>query len=378
MSKRSHGEGTIYQRKDGKWQAQVSVNGKRLSYTHKNRQKVDAWRKAMTRQVEHGLTYQGARESLGEYLERWLATKKGSLRPATLDNYTLNIRKYILPELGDLPLKDLTPDRVQFVWDTYLQDGVGAPTLRKVHDILHAALARAVKTGLAYRNVLDAVEKPAANQEEMKIWTEAEVSRFLDTARSNRLYALFYLAVVTGARQMELCGLQWADLDWGRRTLHIRRQLARKGEMYAPQKTRAAKRTLSLGEATIDVLQAHLERQAQERALAGSGWQEHDLIFTSTTGTPVHHKNLYDRYFKPLVEKSGVTDIRFHDLRHTAASIMLSHGRPPIVVSRILGHARVSITLDIYGHLVPGMDAGAIELMEGLVTPDVLAVEDIL
>jgi integrase len=374
---RSKGEGTLYKRQDGYWVAQVTVGGRRLSKTSKSRKEVETWRRQMTGQAERGLTYQAARETLAEYLERWLATKKCSLRPNTLENYSLNVRKYILPELGEIPLKDLTPDRVQFVWDAYLQDGVGAPTIRKVHDVLHAALNRAVKTGQIYRNPLDAVEKPAANQEEMKIWTEAEVSRFLDTARSNRLYALFYLAIVTGARQMELCGLQWSDLDWSKRTLHVRRQLARRGG-YTEQKTKAARRTLNLGAGTIDVLQEHLELQAQERQLAGSSWQEHDLIFTSTTGTPVHHKNLYDRYFKPLIEKAGVTDIRFHDLRHTAASIMLSHGKPPIVVSRILGHARVSITHDIYGHLVPGMDAGAIELMEDVAAPAMLTVEDLV
>ena len=127
----------------------------------------------------------------------------------------------------------------------------------------------------------------------------------------------------------------------------------------------------------MEVLQEHLERQAQERMLAGEKWKEHNLIFTSTTGTPLQHKNLYNRYFKPLVKKASIPDIRFHDLRHTAAAIMLTNGRPPIVVSRILGHARVSITSDIYGHLIPGADAGAIEMMEELVTPGELVALDL-
>ena len=372
---RSKGEGTIYQRPDGYWVAQVTINGRRKSKVSKKKSVVQAWRKEMTAKLQQG--YQGASETLGEYLERWLPSKKNSLKHNTYAKYELNIRKYILPELGNVRLEDLTADLVQYVWDSYIQDGVGAHTVIKVHNILHAALNRAVKTGQIWRNVTDAVEKPVAEDVEMKFLTEAEALHFLSTARDSRLYALFYLAVVTGARQMELCGLQWSDIDWGRRTLSIRRQLARKGKTFTSLKTRQSNRTLSLGDATMEVLQEHLERQAQERMLAGEKWKEHNLIFTSTTGTPLQHKNLYNRYFKPLVKKASIPDIRFHDLRHTAAAIMLTNGRPPIVVSRILGHARVSITSDIYGHLIPGADAGAIEMMEELVTPGELVALDL-
>jgi integrase len=209
----------------------------------------------------------------------------------------------------------------------------------------------------------------------MLFWNEEESNRFLTNAQGSRLYALFYLALVTGARQMELCGLQWQDIDWLHGTLHIRRQLARKGEMFAAQKTRAAKRTIALGPGTIEVLRAHRELQAQERCIAGSGWQEHDLIFTTTIGAPMKPKNLVDRYFKPSIKAAGVPEIRFHDLRHTAASIMLSRGVPIFTVSKILGHARASITSDTYGHLVPGATDGIGQMMDELVAPVVISTE---
>lgn len=390
MAKRGHGEGTIYKRADGKWRAQVSVgaanstSSKRLSKTHARRAVVAEWLRKTTGQVERGLTYDQARVSLADHLGRWLASVQSSLRDSTYSHYKLLIENYLIPSIGDALVKDLSPDLVQFCYDELARSGVGAHTVIKMHAVLHEALERAVETGLASRNPTDAARPPAKPEKEMQFWSEVEANQFLMAARANRLYALFYLAIVTGARQMELCGLQWIDLDWtagansANSQLRIQRQLLRSGkETFGPQKTARAKRSITLGAGTLDVLRAHLALQARERRLAGDRWQEHGLIFTSTLGTPLHHKNLVDRYFKPLVRAAGVKPIRFHDLRHTAAAIMLSHGRPPIVVSRILGHARVSITLDTYGHLIPGLDAGVGDMMDELVAPVELQVEDL-
>lgn len=285
------------------------------------------------------------------------------------------IEKHLAPQLGTIPIKDLTPDRIQNAYDSMLESGVGAHTIIKAHAVLHEALQRAAETGLAFRNAADLARPPAAPDKEMQFWNDEEANRFLAASQNNRLYALFYLAIVTGARQMELAGLQWADLDWLRGTLHISRQLARKGEVFAPQKTRAARRTIALGTGTIAVLRNHQELQVQERVLAGSAWQEMDLIFTSKIGTGLHPKNLVDRYFKPLVKAAGVTEIRFHDLRHTAASIMLSRGVSIFAVSKILGHARPSITSDIYGHLVPGAMAGIGDMMDELIKPVAISID---
>jgi integrase len=375
MTKRAHGEGSIYQLRSGSWRGLVTVNGQRISHTAKTRKEVLAWVRKTTSQVERGLKYDAARQNLGDYLTSWLASVENSVRPSTFEHYKLLVKNYLIPQLGASLIKNLSPDRIQSVYDSMIQAGTGAHTIIKTHAVLHNALQRASETGLAFRNAADLVRPPAAPEKEMSFWNEEETNRFLTVAQDSRLYALFYLAIVTGAWQMEVCGLQWADLDWLRGTLHIRRQLARVGEMFAQQKTRAAKCTINLGAKTLDVLRAHQQLQTQERILAGNRWQEYDLIFTSTIGTPLQQKNLVDRYFKPLVKLAGVPEIRFHDLRHTAASIMLSRGVSIFAVSKIIGHARPSITSDIYGHLVPGATNGVGEMMDELIAPVAISVE---
>ena len=171
--------------------------------------------------------------------------------------------------------------------------------------------------------------------------------------------------------ESELLALKWTDLDWIRKYLKVERQLQRpagNGVVFIPPKTGNGKRSVALGEMTVEVLHAHYERQQIERLAAGETWVEYGLIFTTSNGTPIHQRNL-QRDFKSLIKKAGLPPIRFHDLRHTAASLMLNHDIPVIVVSRRLGHARTSITLDVFGHLLPSMQAEAAELIDGLVTP---------
>lgn len=161
------------------------------------------------------------------------------------------------------------------------------------------------------------------------------------------------------------------NLDWIKQTLRVERQLAKPdgtGVKFSAPKTRHGRRTVALGSRSIETLRTHYEHQQVERISAGDCWQEYDLIFTTRNGTPIHPRNIY-RDYKKLLKNAGLPDIRFHDLRHTAASLMLNNGIPPIVVSRRLGHARASITLDVYGHLIPSMQIEAAETIDDLVTP---------
>jgi integrase len=206
---------------------------------------------------------------------------------------------------------------------------------------------------------------------EMTILNESQVSQLMVAVINHRWEALFHLAIVSGAREMELLGLKWTDLDWIKQTLKIERQLVRpdaRGEMFSAPKTRLGKRTIALGSKTIEMLRKHYERQQDERRAAGEAWKEYGLIFTTSNGTPIHPRNLL-RDFKKLLSDAGLPIIRFHDLRHTAASLMLNSNIPPIVVSRRLGHAKASITLDVYGHLIPSMQTEAAEKIDELVTP---------
>lgn len=369
--KRSHGEGNLTQLPSGRWRGRLTIQGRQISYSSTSIQEVKAWIRKNSEEIERGLTYKTAKMTVGEYLEGWLASITNSIRPTTAYHYKSLCTKYLIPSLKDVLIKELTAAHVQQVYDQWVRQKkpVPAPTIIKAHTVLHTALARAEETGLILRNVADHARPPKAPHKEMQIWSEMEVNRFLITAREDRFYTLYYLAVVTGMREMELLGLKWQDLDQARGILHVSRQLARSGGGMLDQKTKAAKRSIQVGAGTLKVLNEHYQAQSKERYQAGDHWKETDLIFTSTIGTAVNYKNMLDRSFKPLIKAAGVPAIRFHDLRHTAASLMLNQGVPIFKVSKILGHAKPSITSDIYGHVVPNAMDGIGDMMDELITP---------
>ena len=281
------------------------------------------------------------------------------------------LKEYVLPSFGNVKIRDLRPDQIQSLYDDLLAQGVGVWTVLKIHNIIQSALSHATKTSLIPHNPASLTILPREPTSEMKILDESQVSQMLVAAFGYRLEALYYLAVTTGMRQSEILGLKWTDLDWVNQTLKVERQLVRPegAEIkFAPPKTKFGKRMLKLGDKSIEVLRNHYESQYKERMACKDRWVESGLIFTTSIGTPIHARNLI-RYFKKLLNEAGLPEIRFHDLRHTAASIMLNHGIPVIVVSRRLGHARPSITLDVYGHLIPSMDEYAAQKIDELVTP---------
>ena len=205
----------------------------------------------------------------------------------------------------------------------------------------------------------------------MKILDDSQVSQLLVAASGTRLEALLHLAVATGMRQMELLGLKWDDLDWNKQTIKVERQFVRSNPSivkFIPPKTKNGRRTGALGTNAIEVLRQQFERQMAERKEAGDNWNDYRLIFTTKNGTPMHFRDLL-RDFQILLPKAGLPVIRFHDLRHTAASLMLNYGVPIIVVSQGLGHARASIILDIYGHLIPSMQTEAAQMIDNQITP---------
>lgn len=263
---RGKNEGSIHQRKNGTWRAQVSLEGQRLSFTAKSKRECQEWVKKTVLQIDHGLTYASTTVSLDDHLENWLAITKASRQHSTWLHYEHLVRKYVHPHLGVLKLKDLRPDQVQSLYNNLLSDNVGVPTINKIHIMLHSALGYALKAGLINRNVTDAVIPPKAPAKEMKILDESQVSQMLIAARSSRSEALLHLAVATGMRQMELLGLKWVDLDWVKQTLKVKRQLVRSkpGSVeFVPPKTKHGRRTVALGSHTIEVLRQQYENSWQ-------------------------------------------------------------------------------------------------------------------
>jgi len=366
--RRGNKEGTIYQRKDGRWCAQVSLDGRRLTHYAKTQRECREWLRDIQAQIEEGLTIDGARASLGEYLEQWLEVTKQSLRPKTWKQYSQIARQHILPGLGNIRLRDLRPDHVQSLYAAKQKAGTSASTVRLIHAVLHKALAQALKWGLVTRNVSDAVNKPKPRREEMKVLDADQARALLKAAEGERLEALYHVAVTTGLRQGELLGLRWSDLDWDAGRLQVQRQLQRisgQGLVFNEPKSSAGRRLVKLGPTVLEKLREHHQRQEQERLFAGDRWHEHDLIFPSTIGTPLEPRNLL-RDFKGLLQSAGLPEIRFHDLRHTAATLMLQKDVHPKVVQERLGHSSITLTLDTYSHVLPSMQEDAADKLDAL------------
>lgn len=364
--RRGNNEGSIYQRPNGRWCAQVSIGGRRLTHYAATQRECREWLKETIAQVDDGLTLAGARATLASYFAHWLETASQALRPNTINQYTLLARKYILPRLGAVRLKDLSPTHFQQLYTDLLTAGTGVRTVQLVHAVSHRALGQAVKLRLLSRNPVDAVDAPRKPRAEMRVLTLQQTQALLAAAEGDRLQALFHLAIHTGLRRGELVALRWSDLDWATGGLEIRRQLQRvkgAGLVFVEPKTSASRRRVVLGASVLAQLRAHRKRQLEERLFAGDGWHEQDLAFTSTIGTPIEPHEV-NRRFDALLLKAGLPHVRLHDLRHTAATLMLQQGTHPKIVQERLGHSKISMTLDTYSHVLPGMQEDAAERLD--------------
>ncbi len=306
-----------------------------------------------------------------EFLHQWLGTIRESVRPKSLYQYTQIGRQHIVPRLGAIKLKGLRPDQIQTLYNEELDKGVSARTVLLTHSVLHKALNQALKLGLIGRNPAQAVSRPKVTHKEMRVLTSDQARTFLSAADSTRYQALFHLALHTGMREGELLGLKWEDPDWVTRQLQVKRQLQRtpgKGLVFAEPKTAAGRRTIILSKSMVEKLHEHMDDQDQIRQQAGEKWQENGLIFPTTIGTPMAARNMYED-FKKLLKRIGLPVIRFHDLRHTAATLMLQQGIHPKIVQERLGHADISMTLNTYSHVLPSMQEEAAKKMDELLTP---------
>jgi integrase len=369
---RGRDEGSISKRPNGSLRAQVSLNnGKRISVTVRTKSEANKWIRDQQMKLERGFDFQGSKITLAEYLPQWLENNKTALRAKTAHQYSQVMNKHIIPHVGSIALKDLRLALVERYYADLMQAGVGTRTVRICHNILHKALDKALRYGLVAYNPAHGATLPRYQHSEMQVLDESQVSQLLVAAQSSSYCALYHLAVTSGMRQGELFGLKWMDLQWVKGILHLQRQVQTvpgQGWSFVEPKTKAGRRTIKLGEGTLQVLREHRERQVMLKEKAGARWQENDLIFPNTVGAPGDPSNLRIDFNRTLA-RAGLGKIRFHDLRHTAASLLLNHNVPVIVVSKMLGHSKPSITLDIYGHLYNEMQDEAAEIMDKLVTP---------
>ena len=370
MGKRGNGEGSITRRKNGGWMAQFTVytaNGrKRKTLYGKTRQEVATKLAKALSDREGGLVFDAEGLKLGEYLGRWLEDSvKGTVRNTTYERYEQISRMHIVPMLGGVKLKALSPTHVRGLYKEKLSS-LSPRTIQYIHVTLHKALKQAVRDGLIPRNATEAVKPPQVPREEMSPMSPEQVKMLLDAASGDRLEALYVLAVHTGLRQGELLGLKWDDIDLEAGALHVRRALttAKGGPRLAAPKTKGSRRRVSLTGAAAEALKGHLECQLEEIDRAGSLWQENGLVFASEAGAPLDRRDVTSRRFKPLLERAGLPHFRFHDLRHTCATLLLTQNVNPKVVSEMLGHSSIAITLDTYSHVLPTMQDSAARALE--------------
>lgn len=239
-----------------------------------------------------------------------------------------------------------------------LESGLAPATVRKIHSTLHKALSQAVSDGLISRNAAD-VKAPRPALEEMRPLSEGEARTFLDAARASgdRFESLYVLAITTGLRRGELLGLRWDDVDLERGTLRVGRSLVREGGRHTvgETKTRRGRRQINLTPWTVSALKGHRKRQLEEKLRLAEAYKDYGLLFSTRVGTPVNPENLVNRSFKPLLKKAGLRKIRFHNLRHTCATLLLGRGVHPKFVQELLGHATIAMTLDTYSHYLSSM-----------------------
>lgn len=370
---RGHGEGSIYQRKDGRWAAAISLGGGRhKTFYGKTRKEVQEKLKIALHEQQQGTLATGP-QTLKHYLEHWLEeVHKPTIRESSYVKYRILLDKHILPTIGYVQLQKLTPQQIQAFYTCKLKEGLSPGSVGNIHVVLHKALDNALRWNLVARNVSDAVTPPRRTKHEVQILTTEQAQKLLETARGHRLEALLTVALTVGMRRGELFGLKWQDIDFEQRSLHIRRTvsyLVGKGYVETEPKTAKSRRKITLPQFVVDILKHHRLHQHEERAKAGTAWQDHDLVFCNHYGGYSAETRLF-HLFDKLLKDAGLPNMHFHDLRHSAATILLSMGVHPKILQELLGHSQISITLDTYSHVLPSMQREVMDKLNKLFQGD--------
>lgn len=328
-------------------------------------------RTELQHQLDSGTFIKPSKTTFAEYLEKWLKDyAKPNISPRGYERYTGIIKKYFIPEMGDLALTQLRPEHIQRHVRTIREQGLKPETIKFHHAVIHKALQTAVKWGLLYRNAADGVDVPRNGHTEMQTWDDFEVRQFLDTAKNSVYFCLFHTALFTGMRRSELLGLKWEDVEI--QTISVRRSLHHLKDgsyIFTQPKSEKSRRTIALSPSSVLVLAEHKERQQAIRTMLGETLGKDDLVFSTPQGAPLR-PNTITRAWGIVADKAGVKPIRLHDARHTHASLMLKQGIHPKIVQERLGHATISMTLDIYSHVAPGLQEAAARSFDALVNPE--------
>jgi integrase len=409
VSKRGQNEGSIYQRKDGRWAAAVNLgwaDGRRLRKTYYGETRKEV-QEALTRalsDIQKGLPLLSEKQSVSDYLAWWLENVvKSTVRPSTWTSYEELVSLHLRPALSNIALAKLTPQHVRSLLTAKIASGLSTRRVQYVHAVLRAALNTAVKDQLVIRNAAAIVKPPRVIGKEVQPLTPAEARRFLNHIKGNRLEALFTVAISLGLRQGEALGLRWSDVNFEAGTLRVRYALQRlkprknrghvdpdedslrtaSGELpgfhLVEPKTKQSRRTIAIPKRTLSALVEHKTLQSHERLLAGTAWKTpilsceggriavDDLVFVTRFGNPFDAPTVTHR-FQALLTGAGIGHHRFHDLRHTAATLLAIQGVHPRAIQAALGWENLSM-LNRYAHFVEEQRKAVATAMDAILDP---------
>ena len=357
MRRRANGEGSVYKAKDGRWvgatYADTNTGGrKRVVVYLRSRAEAREKLTKLRQELDVGVRVPVENWNVETYLRHWLATVvKPNRAPKTYQGYELAVRLHIAPRIGKKKLRALSVRDVRLMCEALAAKGLQRRGVQFVHAVLRAGLQNAMRDELISRNVAKLVQIPAPIYEVGQGLSVADARELLRAARTERLSALYVVAIYLGLRRAELLGLQWEDLDLEAGTLQVLHTLQRvDGEVQLmPPKTRKSRRTIPLPPPVVDALRAHRVAQDKERVRAGAGWRDPGMVFTSRVGTPMEPDNLRRSWYRIRAVLPEPRP-RFHDLRHTCVTLLLTEGVAPHIVQEIVGHSGIDVTMTIYAH----------------------------
>ncbi len=374
---RGNGEGTIYQRKDGRWCAelvvQITPDGRRQVWRSygKTRHAVAA---ALAKALEDrriGQLVVGDRTTVAEYLRRWMVSVEPTLAPKTVVEYRRYVERVLCPRLGEVALRRLTGVQLQQLYDTLGREGRSSRYIRMTHAVIRKALQDAVGWGQLAINVARGAKLPRQEIAKQTLWGMSETTRFLEAIAGDPDELVYSLAIASGCRAGEIFGLKWSAVDWATNSITIYRQVQRiagKGLIIREYpKTRRSIRTITLPGTIMEALRRQRERVEAWKREAGERWRDHDLVFPQRNGLP-QDNTIVRRKLRRICRELGVTEIRFHDLRHLSASLLIRIGTHVKVIQERLGHSSIQVTMDTYGHLIDSPDREAAEALGSILS----------
>ncbi len=386
---RGNGEGTIYKRKDDRWCGQVTVGTDPKTGKQRRKTIYGDTRKEVAREmtnIKHkvftGTYIEPAEMPYAEWYDIWIEGRKNKLSFNTYDGYMKLYKNHIKPEIGQIKLKDLDIRTLQNVINEKHESGnlkrpggLALKTIKLIHSLIKISLDQAVKEELIIKNPANGVELPSKKKsrtsitnKNLNIWTAKEVFKFLSIVNGHKYYPIFCLALNTGLRRGEVFGLRWRNVNLKKQYLEVKEQQLYKNnigyELIVP-KTDSSIRKIPLNDDTVKVLKSHKIRQSEHKLMLGENYNDIGLVFCKEDGNHIYPE-LVTNHLRKVCDAHDLKRIRFHDLRHTFATLALKAGMPAKVLQAILGHSSITTTLDVYSHVLDEMKEDGVDIIQNV------------